>query len=206
VAAASLAALLSFVSSAAAAQSAGGCQLQGTASFSPGLNASSKPFSYGFTGNLTGCQSSQSGAPTTGTVGAGQVLAEKVTNSVTGATDTVNYQEPGPTGSGSCASSTTQGQALTTWADGSTTAISYTTTGAAAAVQLSGTVAPSITLTAVNAAAGDPTTFTINTTRYGGQSAGGVLAFQPPDPTACNTSAGVATAGISGGIGLGSTS
>jgi hypothetical protein len=206
VAAASLAAFVFLVSSAAAAQSVGGCQLQGTASFSPGLNASSKPFSYGFTGNLTGCQSSQAGAPTTGTVGAGQTVTKQVTNTVTGATDTVTYQEPVPTGSGSCASSTTQGQALATWADGSTTAISYTTTGAAAAVQLSGTVAPSMTLTAVNAPAGDPTTYTINTTRYAGQSASGVLAFQPPDPTACNTTAGVATAGISGGIGLGSTS
>jgi hypothetical protein len=192
--------------SASAAQSVGGCQLQGTASFSPGLNASSKPFNYGFTGNLTGCQSSTSGAPTAGKVSAGQVLNEQVTNSVTGATDTVGYQEPGPTGTGSCASSTTSGQALSTWADGSTTAISYSTTGAAAAVQLSGTVAPSITLTAVNAQAGDPTTFTISTTRYAGQTASGALTFQPPDPTACNTSTGVTTAGISGAIGLGSAS
>ena len=63
-----------------------------------------------------------------------------------------------------------------------------------------------MTLTAVNAATGDPTTFTITTTRYAGQTAGGVLAFQPPDPTACNTSTGVTTAGLSGGIGLGSAS
>jgi hypothetical protein len=201
-----LATMALFASSAAAAQSVGGCQLQGTASFSPGLGASSQPFTYGFTGNLTGCQSSQSGAPTTGTVTAGQTLSEQVTNSVTGATDTVAYQEPIATGTGGCASSTTKGQALTTWADGTTTAIAYTTTGAAAAVQLSGSVAPSITLTAANPPAGDPATYTINTTRYAGQSAGGVLAFQPPDPTACNTSAGVTTAGISGGIGLGSAS
>ena len=191
-----------FVVPAASAQSVGGCQLQGTASFSPGLGASSQPFSYSFGGNLTGCQSSQSGTPTTGTVAAGQTLTEKVTNSVTGATDTVTYQEPLASGTGGCASSTTSGEALTTWADGSTTVINYSTTGAAAAVQLSGTVAPSVTLTAVNAQSGDPTTYTISTTRYAGDSASGVLAFQPPDPTACNTSAGVTTAGISGGIGL----
>jgi hypothetical protein len=188
--------------STASAQTAGGCQLQGTASFSPGLGATSQPFSYGFTGNLTGCQSSQSGVPTSGTVAAGQQLNEQVTNSVTGATDTVTYQEPLATGTGGCASSTTKGTALTTWADGSTSVLTYSTTGAAAAVQLSGSVAPSMTLTAVNAATGDPTTYTISTTRYAGDSAGGVLAFQPPDPTACNTSAGVTTAGISGGIGL----
>ncbi len=80
--------------------------------------------------------------------------------------------------------------------------ISYTTTGAAAAVQLSGSIQPSMTLTAVNAASGDPTTYTINTTRYGGESASGLLTFQPPDPTACNTSTGVTSAAISGGIGL----
>jgi hypothetical protein len=120
-----LATMAMFASSAAAAQSVGGCQLQGTASFSPGLSTTSQPFSYGFTGNLTGCQSSQSGVPTAGTVAAGQTFNEQVTNSVTGATDTVAYQEPIATGTGSCASSTTKGQALTTWADGSTTAITY---------------------------------------------------------------------------------
>ena len=196
-----LAAMALFASS-AAAQTVGGCQLQGTATFSPGLGANSQPFTYGFTGNLTGCQSSQSGVPATGTVGAGQTVTEQVLNSVTGATDTVTYREPISTGTGGCANSTTQGSALTTWADGSTTVINYSTTGAAAAVQLSGTVAPSMTLTAVNAQSGDPTTYTINTTRYAGDSAGGVLAFQPPDPTACSTATGVTTAGISGGIGL----
>lgn len=186
----------------ASAQSIGGCQLQGTASFSPGLGAGSAPFSYSFGGNLSGCQSSQSGAPTSGTESAGQTLTEKVTNSITGATDTVTYQEPVPTGTGGCASSTTQGESLTNWADGTTTVVSYTTTGAAAAVQLSGTVAPSMTLTAVNAQSGDPTTYTINTTRYAGDTASGLLTFQPPDPTACNTSAGVTSAAISGEIGL----
>src|SRR5436305_1116129 len=45
------------------AASAGGCQLQGTANFSPGLNSSSQPFTYNFGGTLTGCQSSEAGAP-----------------------------------------------------------------------------------------------------------------------------------------------
>ncbi len=191
-----------FAVPAASAQSVGGCQLQGTASFSPGLNSSSQPFSYGFTGNLTGCQSSQSGVPTSGTVSAGQILTEQVTNSVTGATDSVNYQEPVSTGTGGCASSTTSGQSLVTWADGSTTVVAYQTTGAAAAVHLSGTVAPSMTLNAVNAASGDPTTFTISSTRYAGDSSNGLLTFQPPSPTACSTSAGVTTAAISGVLDL----
>jgi hypothetical protein len=60
-----------------------------------------------------------------------------------------------------------------------------------------------MTLTAVDAEAGDPAKFTIQTTRYSGQSALGVLAFQPPDPTACTTPTGATSAGISGVIGLG---
>ena len=202
LAAAGCLAAAAFVVPSAAAQSAGGCQLQGNASFSPGLSTSSQPFSYGFTGTLTGCQSSQSGAPASGTVSAGQTLTEQVHNSVTGGTDTVTYQEPLATGSGGCASSTTSGQSLVTWADGTTTALSYSTTGAAAAVDLSGAVAPSITLTALNAASGDPTTYTIATTRYAGDSAGGLLTFQPPDPTACSTSTGVTAAAIGGAVAL----
>jgi hypothetical protein len=186
----------------AGAQSLGGCQLQGTASFSPGLSSSSQAFSYNFGGDLTGCQSSQSGVPTSGTVSAGRTLTKQVVNSITGATDTVTYQEPTPTGSGGCASSTTSGQALTTWADGSTTVLSYSTTGALAAVNLAGNAVPSMTLSAVNAASGDPTTFTINTTRHQGESASGLVVFQPPDPTACNTPAGATSAAISGVIGL----
>lgn len=200
---AALAVAMAFVPS-AAAQSAGGCQLQGEAHFSPGLSSSSQAFSYNFGGALEGCQSSQSGVPTSGTVSAGQVIPEQVTNSITGVTHTVSYQEPVPTGSGGCSNSTTQGEALTTWADGTHTVVSYSTTGALAAVNLSGSVAPSMTLTAVNAEPGDPATFTIETNRYAGESAAGLLAFQPPDPSACLTPTGATSAAISGFIGLGS--
>jgi hypothetical protein len=44
---------------------------------------------------------------------------------------------------------------------------------------------------------------TYTTTRYVGDSAAGLLAFEPPDPTAC-AGAGVTTAGIDGGVALGS--
>jgi hypothetical protein len=40
---------------------------------------------------------------------------------------------------------------------------------------------------------------------YGGDSAGGPLAFEPPDPTACNTPTGVTQAGIQGVIGHGNS-
>lgn len=197
--------MLAFVVPSAGAQSLGGCQLQGAARFSPGLNSSSQAFSYDFSGALEGCQSSQSGAPTSGAVSAGQTISEQVTNSITGATDTVIYQQPIPSGSGGCGSSTTQGEALATWSDGTVTVVSYSTTGALAAVDLSGSVVPSMTLSAVNAAPGDPTTFTISTTRYAGESATGLLAFQPPEPAACTTPTGATTAAISGLLGLGSS-
>ncbi|HEY3185916.1 MAG TPA: hypothetical protein VGJ70_00485 [Solirubrobacteraceae bacterium] len=122
-----------------------------------------------------------------------------VTDAVTGE----RFQEPVPTGTGSCASSTTSGIAIVTWGDGTATVVQYATTGAAAAVHLSGDVIDSVTLPAINPLPGQPTSKTITTTRYAGQSALGLLAFQPPDPTACNA-AGVTTAGISGVIGLGS--
>jgi hypothetical protein len=179
---------------AASAQSSGGCQLQGTANISPGLNSSARAFTYNFGGNLTGCQSTQAGAPATGTVSAGQPFT----------VGTQKFQEPVPSGNGSCANSTTSGIAIVSWADGTNTVVQYTTTGALAAVQLQGTVIASVTLQAINPAPGQPTSTTVTTTRYAGGSALGTLAFEPPDPTACNTPAGVTQAGISGFIGLSS--
>jgi hypothetical protein len=186
---------LLLVPSAASAQSGGGCKLDGTASFSPGLNNNAQNFSYSFNGNLSSCQSSESGAPATGAVSAGEAV-------------TINgqqFQEPVPSGNGSCGSSTTGGTAIITWADGTQTVENYSTTGAAAAVNLQGTVADSVTLQAINPQPGQPTSTTVTTTRYAGDSSLGLLAFEPPDPTACNTPAGVTSAGISGLVGLGSS-
>ena len=180
-----------FVSPATAA-SGGGCQLDGTAAFSPPLTNDAKAFSYGFTGKLTSCQSSDAG-PASGTVEAGQVVTDPSGE---------KFQEPVPSGSGSCANGTTSGTAIANWADGTVTVIQYQTDSAAAAVHLSGTVVPSVTLPAINPAVGQPTSKTVTTTRYGGNSALGLLAFEPPDPTACAGS-GVTTAGISGTVGLG---
>jgi len=182
------------LASPAFAQSGGGCQLQGTANFSPGLTNNDQSFTYNFGGNLSGCQSSESGAPASGTVEAGKVVTDPTGE---------QFQEPASTGSGSCVSSTTAGTAIATWSDGTQTVLGYSTTGAAAAVHLSGTVISSVTLPAINPQPGQPTSKTITTTRYAGDSAVGLLAFQPPDPTACN-GAGVTTAAISGAVGLGS--
>ncbi len=198
------------------AASGGACQLNGTASFSPGLTNTAGNFSYSFAGALSGCQSSDATAPTTGNVEAGKTVSVSYnwsyvdpTGVTHSGTATATYQEPVPSGNGSCGSSTTSGTAISTWADGTQTVETYSTTGAAAAVNLSGTVVPSVTLTLAGytgpTQAPPASTYTISTTRYSGDTASGVLTFQPPDPTLC-ASTGVTTATIGGGVGLTSTS
>jgi hypothetical protein len=187
---------LASMAPAASAQSVGGCQLDGTASFSPGLNNSARDFEYSFNGSLSECGSSEAGVPTSGTVSAGEPVFLNLQM----------FQEPVPTGNGGCTNSTTSGTAIVSWSDGTQTVVRYSTTGAAAAVHLQGTVVPSVTLQAINPQVGQPTSTTVVTTRYAGNSARGLLAFEPPDPTACATPGGVTTAGISGVIGLASPS
>src|SRR3954452_6930598 len=94
----------------ASAASSGGCQLKGTASFTPGLSTTSQPFTYSFGGDLTNCQSSEAGAPATGFVQAGGTYTDPATGNA--------YRLPASTGTGGCASSTTEGLALILWADG----------------------------------------------------------------------------------------
>jgi hypothetical protein len=197
---------------AGAAPSGGACQLVGVANLSPGLSSSSHPFTYNFTGNLSGCQSNIDGAPVSGTVSAGIQLPESVTitNTATGATQTatVQYQEPIPAGSGTCGNSTTQGASLTTWADNTTTVVNYNTTGALSAVQLSGQVAAAMTLNVVASSVPvgwtAPPTFTINTTRFTTtDSASGALTFTPTTQQQDCISAPVTAANINGVIGIG---
>jgi hypothetical protein len=175
---------LSFASSASAAS--GGCQLKGTASFTPGLSTTSQPFTYSFGGDLTGCQSTEAGAPATGVVQAGGTYTDPATGNA--------YVLPASTGTGGCASSTTEGLALITWADGSRTLTAYSTSGAAAAVKLDGTVIASTTLQPVDSL--DPP-LTVTTARYQGSASHGLLAFEAT-PTECTT--GVTAAGIEGAV------
>jgi hypothetical protein len=197
----------------ALAASGGGCELQGQAQFSPGLTANAQSFVYSFSGVLTQCAASDSTAPATGNVGAGNVVSETVTVNTAGGPvpATFQYQEPRPTGSGGCTNSTTGGDVFTVWADGTQTAISYNTTGAAALVVLQGTVVDSVVLQpvpgqgiTVNSVFYPAPAYTFTTTRDAGDAVVGVLSFQPPDPTACNTAGGVPTAGIGGTVELGS--
>jgi hypothetical protein len=186
-----VAALLAFAPSAPAA-SGGACQLKGTASFGTGLGTTDKPFDYSFNGNLTNCQSNVAGAPTSGTVSAGEVYTDPATGK--------QYQMPRSQGNGSCGSSTTSGTAVAFWADGTRTVVTYSTTGATAAVQLQGTVIDTVFLPPVNPA--DPP-LGLSTTRYNGSNAVGALVFEA-SPQDCASQTGVLAAGIEGTIGLGS--
>jgi hypothetical protein len=169
-----VASLLAFAPSAPAA-TGGGCQLKGTASFGTGLGTTSAPFDYSFHGDLTNCQSNVAGAPTSGTVAAGEIYTDPSTGK--------QYSMPRPTGEGSCASSNTNGNAVTFWAAG---------------VVLQGTVIDSIFLTPVNPA---DTPLALTTTRYNGSTATGGLVFEAT-PQDCASPTGVMAAGIEGAISL----
>jgi hypothetical protein len=178
---AALAAAFALAVPAGAASASGGCALSGTANFTPGLGSAAANFDYNFSGTLSNCQSTDSTAPASGVVSAGQTIT------IGG----VVYQEPTATGNGSCSSSTTSGIAIVTWKDGTHTVISYTTTGAGAAVQLSGKVIPSVTVTS-------PTGSTdVASDRYAGNAANGQLTFGTTTPQNC-VSGGLTSASING--------
>src|SRR3954471_13464135 len=106
---------------AGAAPGGGGCQLAGNAKFVKGPNSTDHPFTYTFTGTLSNCMSSESGAPSAGTI-ATLVPAK---------------------GSGTCANGKTSGVALVRWSGGKQSVIKYTTDSVTAEVVLQGTVIPS---------------------------------------------------------------
>lgn len=174
------------VASPAQAQSGALCQLAGTAGISPGLSNTDSNFTFTFSGTLSGCQSNDPSAPAQGATTVGQQI---VVNGVTA-------QEPAASGSGSCATSSGSGIAITSWADGTVTVLSFTTQTATGGVNLQGNVVPSVTLPVVGGG-----TVTVTTTRYAGDQAQGVLAFQA-DPTQCAGS-GVTSAAVNGTVGVG---
>lgn len=120
------------------------CVLKGTAHISPGLAVAARPFSYTFNGTFSNCHGSDA--------------------TVTGGTVTASGS-----GSGGCTQSSTTGHAFITWSNGRTSALNFTTKGAAAALVVQGTIASG---------------------EFAGKAAKALLAFQAT-PTQCNTTAGV---------------
>lgn len=135
----------------------GACELTGSASFTPGLTGTPKAEAYSFKGALSNCHGSNSKI-TRGTVYA--------------------------TGSGSlaCAGGTGHGNATVTWNTGQKTYVKFSTTSAAAATAINGSVTSGL---------------------YKGDSAAGSVVFQTTTPQACASSGGLKTLTFTGGITVG---
>jgi hypothetical protein len=167
---------------------AGGCRVKADALLTPGLTLTSQPFTYHYKGTLSGCSYTRKGAPNGGVITAGEQI-------------TINgrrYQEPVPTGTGTCAGTSTAGYDFARWADGTQTIVKFTTASAeAGTTNLAGTIVPKLTLQAVGNA-GASTTF--KTTRFIGQRAFGALTFHPSDASLCG-STGLTAVHITGILG-----
>jgi hypothetical protein len=222
VAASALLALTMLTGPSAGADPGGaGCTLAGAADFSPNGPGVQTSFGYSLTGTLTNCQSSRAGAPTDGTIEVGQVINATVPVTLADGTvvqGTASYQAPVATGTGtlpanSCAAGSTAGDALITWADGSTSVVDYTTASAGPAVSLEGTVVDSLTATLVPGSTSPsgtaPATHTVSSTSTAvpvGDGAQGVVAFTTEAPDGCTTDAGLSAVAVEGVVGVGSTS
>jgi hypothetical protein len=165
---------------------AGGCRVKAEAAVTPGLTLRPQDFTYHYTGKLTGCAYTRKGAPTRGVITAGATIRIK------GKT----YQEPIPSGNGTCLTTMTSGYDFARWSDGTQTVVKFTTTGGGGATHLSGSVVPSFALKTVDGTGS--TTF--RTTRFAGQVVVGLLKFAAKDPSLCTTT-GVTSVGITGLLG-----
>ena len=99
----------------AGAATAGGCKVAGTAHFSPGLKTAKTAVSYTFSGSLTNCKNNTDMTATSGTVSA---------------------SGSGP--SVGCTGGNTSGTGSVNWNNGKSSTFSFTTTGAANVVKVTG--------------------------------------------------------------------
>jgi len=189
------------------------CQLAGKASFAQ-TAGTPDGYTYSFRGALKGCLSLDSPTPPSGTVEAGHAITvpyywsyiDELTGAAFSGNGYATYQEPGVTGSGGCANSTSAGTAIVTWADRTTTVLAYRTTGSGAAVSLTGGVSPSLALPLTGytgpAQAPPGASYVVVSTRFSSEAARGALFFEPPNPSLCSH-ARAASAAIGGEVGLG---
>lgn len=169
---------------------AGGCQIKANAVLSPGLTVASETFSYHYTGKLYGCVYTGTDAGASGVISAGEAI--RIGGHL--------YQEPMPSGTGSCLKDETSGYDFARWSNGTQTIVSFTTNGGAGGTHLFGTIVPRLTLPAINPAPGAPSSTTFKTTQFLGQTAVGDLTFAAVDPALCG-STGVTHAAITGLLG-----
>jgi Raf kinase inhibitor-like YbhB/YbcL family protein len=151
---------------------------------------SSRPFHFAYQGALSSCFYTGHGAADGGTISAGKQIT----------IDGHRYQEPVPTGSGSCVVTQAAGHDFAFWNNGTQTIVKYETTSGGGITHITGQVVPSLTLDAVDPKPGDPRSITFNTTNFNGQTVFGVMQFTA-DPLLCGTPEGLSAATISGQLG-----
>jgi hypothetical protein len=174
----------------AAQLAAGGCQISAHATLSPGLTLGSKTFTYHYSGKLFGCVYTGKHAGSRGVISAGEAI--RIGGRL--------YQEPVPSGTGSCLSTATTGYDFARWSNGTQTIVQFSTTGGSGGTHLFGTIVPKLTLAAIHPGAGAPKSATFKTTEFLGQTAVGNLTFAAVDPALC-ASTGVIQATITGLLG-----
>jgi hypothetical protein len=166
----------------------GGCQLQASATVTPGLTLTSQRFHFAYRGRLSHCYYTGTGAANGGTINAGEQIT----------IDGHKYQEPAPGATGSCLVTKSTGYDFAFWDNGTQTIVKYTTTSASGVTHITGSVWPSLQLAAVDPKPGQPKTITFNTTNFNGQTVLGRLKFTTSNPSVCATSHGLTSASISG--------
>lgn len=160
----------------AAPRDSGACRLVGLASFTSGLPGTEADHTYSLQGDLSMCQS----PPGSSLSGFGKLSLGKVqTDAGTG----FRWQEPLGASTGNCRTSSGNATVILTWPDGAVTIGDVQTRSVAAGFAMTGSIAPSVTLTAVDRQPGQPATKTLTTTRHGD----GVLAatFAIPSVVQC---------------------
>jgi hypothetical protein len=169
---------------------AGGCQIKAHATLSPGLTLTSQTFTYHYRGTLFGCVYTGRHAARGGVISAGDAI--RIRGHL--------YQEPLPSGTGSCTQTATTGYDFARWSNGTQTIVQFTTTGGGGGTHLFGTIVPKLTLAAIHPTPGTPRSTTFKTTEFLGQTAVGNLTFAAVDPALC-ASTGVTHAAITGVLG-----
>jgi hypothetical protein len=171
---------------------AGGCRVQANATVTPGLTLTASPFQYSYRGKLSLCVYTGKGAAKGGTITAGEPI-------------TIHghkYQEPRPTGTGTCLGTAAQGYDFARWNNGTQTIVQFSTTSSGGGpTHLTGEVIPSLRLQAINPPAGAPKTVTFKTTNFVGQNVVGLLTFHASDPSLCGKPQGLTRATITGVLG-----
>jgi hypothetical protein len=179
---------------AAAGQSvvAGGCRVQANATVSPGLTLTAHAFEYRYRGKLNLCVYTGKGAAKGGTISAGEPIT------IHGH----DYQEPAPTGTGTCLGTAARGYDFARWKNGTQTIVQFSTTSKnGGPTHLTGSVIPSLQLRGIHPSARAPKTITFKTTNFVRQNVVGLLTFHASDPSLCAKRQGVTSATVTGVLG-----